>query len=240
MRFFEKGQLVHITSRALIDIFREKDDCYRFIFQFYATNLGKRGNNVYPADAVRAGQALLVGEKIPDRFVIKEHSPLVDVLDFSLVVNHNHFYLLPRIKNAIPILMQRLNNGFAKFFNINHNRKDAVFGSRYKGVLVETDRQSYAVTRYVSIINPLDIFQPGWREEGLKNKKEALDFLKKYEFSSFLDRIGERNSKILAPLEVLERYSFGTSYKGSTEYLEFAEEFLKEREKLDFSNLFVE
>src|SRR3989344_4143346 len=118
--------------------------------------------------------------------------------------------------------------------------KEAVFGSRYKGVLVETDRQSYAVTRYVSIINPLDIFQPGWREEGLKNKKEALDFLKKYEFYSFLDRIGERNSKILAPLEVLERYSFGTSYKGSTEYLEFAEEFLKEREKLDFSNLFVE
>lgn len=240
MRFFEKDQLVHITSRALIDVFRKKEDCYRFIFQFYATNLGKRGNNVYPKDAVRAGKTILMGEKISDKFVVREHPPLVDVLDFSLVINHYHLYLLSRSENAIPILMQRLNNGFAKFFNISHNRKDAVFGSRYKSVIVDTDRQSYAVTRYVSIMNPLDIFQPNWREKGLKNQKEALDFLKNYEFSSFLDRIGERNSEILAPSEILEQYSFGSSSKEREDYLEFAEEFLKERKEPDFFDLFIE
>ncbi len=227
--FFEKNQPAHIVSRTLIDVFRNKEECYRFVFQFYAANFGKRGFNVRIGDAIKAGQALLRGEKIPPRFVIAEHQPLVDLLDFSLVINHYHFYLVPNIENAIPILTQRLNTGFAKSFNLTHNRKDAVFGSRYKGIVVKTDFQSAAVSRYVSIINPLDVFQPGWREGGLKNPEKAFDFLKDYEFSSFPDRVGERNAKILAPAEILEQYSFSISPKGREEYREFVEEFLKER-----------
>ncbi len=227
--FFEKNQPAHIVSRTLIDVFRNKEECYRFVFQFYVANFGKRGFNVRIGDAIKAGQALLRGEKIPPRFVIREHQPLVDLLDFSLVVNHYHFYLVPNIENAIPILTQRLNTGFAKSFNLTHNRKDAVFGSRYKGIVVKTDFQSAAVSRYVSIINPLDVFQPGWREGGLKNPEKAFDFLKDYEFSSFSDRAGERNAEILAPDEILERYSPIGSFNNKKEFQKFAKEFLKER-----------
>ena len=227
--FFEKNQPVHIVSRAVIDIFKKKEDCYRFIFQFYAANLGKRGFNVRIQDAIRAGQALLLGDTIPSKFVIKEHAPLVDLLDFSLVINHDHFYLLPNIDNAVPIFMKKLNNNFAKYFNLIHNRKDAVFGGRYKSVIVKTETQSAAVSRYISIINPLDVFQPGWREGGLKDWNKALEFLEGYEFSSFPDKIGKRNSKILAPKEILEKYSFMSSFKNTKGYQEFAEEFLKEK-----------
>ncbi|MDO8435787.1 MAG: hypothetical protein Q7S82_00150 [bacterium] len=227
--FFEKNQPAHIISRALIDVFRDKEECYRFVFQFYAANLGKRGSNVRIRDAIKAGQALLQGENIPSSFVAKEHPPLVDLLDFSLVINHYHFYLVPNIENAIPILTQKLNTGFAKSFNLTHNRKDAVFGSRYKGVVVKTDFQSDAVSRYVSIINPLDVFQPGWREDGLRDIEKALDFLKDYEFSSFPDKAGERNAKILAPDEILKRYSLIDSPDNKKKFQEFAKEFLKER-----------
>lgn len=226
-RFFEKNKPVHVVSRAVVDIFKNKEDCYRFIFQFYVASLGKRGFNVSTKDAIKAGQALLYEEKIPPRFVVKEHPPLIHLLDFSLVVNHNHFYLLPNSENAIPIFMQKLNNGFAQSFNLLHKRKDAVFGSRYRSVLVENEFQSHAVSRYVSIMNPLDVFQPGWRETGLRNSKEALKFLEDYEFSSFPDKIRKRKSQILAPQEVLEQY---TSFWGSeNEYQEFVEGFLKER-----------
>lgn len=228
-RFFEKGQPFHITSRALVDIFKNKEDCYRFIFQFYVTNLGKRGFNVRIKDAIKAGQALLQGDNIPPKFITKKHPPLVDLLDFSLVVNHYHFYLLSNIDNAIPIFVGRLNNGFAKSFNLIHNRRDAVFGSRYKSVVVKTDFQSAAVTRYITIINPLDVFQPSWREGGLKNYEKALDFLKDYKFSSFLDRIGERNAKILASSKILKRYSFIGNLNNKKEFQEFTKEFLKER-----------
>lgn len=240
MRKFEKNQPVHITSRAVIDIFKANEDCYRFIFQFFAANLGKRRTNLQAKEAVRAGRALLQGEDIPSSFIIERHPPFVDLIDFSLVVNHYHFYLLPRAEEAVSILMKRLNDGFAKFFNITHNRKDTVFGSRYKGVAISNDRQSYAVCRYVSVINPLDVFQPGWRGKGLKNWKEARDFLENYKFSSFQDRINKRKAKILAPAEILEQYSFGVSSLGREEYREFVEEFLKERQRPDFSSLFLE
>lgn len=236
--FFEKNRPVHIVSRAVegIKIFSQEEDCYRFIFHFYAVNLGKRNSNIRGKDIIKAGQALLQGEKIPSKFIIEQHPPLVFLLDFSFVINHYHFYLLPNIQNSVPLLMQKLNNGFAKYFNLKHNRRDTLFGSRYKSVLVETEFQSDAVSRYVSVINPLDVFQPDWRERGLENWEEALEFLKNYRFSSFPDKIGKRSSKILAPKEILERYSFKS--ENEEEYLEFIKTFLKERKK--FTPLFIE
>ncbi len=223
-----------------MDVFRDEEDCYKFIFHLYASNLGKRGFNISTKDIAKAGRALLYGETLSPRFVINEHPPLVEILDFSLVINHNHFYLLPKTENAIPVLMQKLNNSFAKSFNLKYNRKDAVFGSRYKGAVVKDDRQSYAVSRYVSIINPLDVFQPGWRENGLRDIKGAREFLENYEFSSFPDKIGKRNSKILAPAKILKQYSFDVSSDGGGEYENFAEEFLKERQEQDRASLFLE
>lgn len=103
--FFEKNQPVHIVSRAVegLKIFNTKEDCYRLVFQFYAANVGRKNSNLHPKDAIKAGQALLWGEKVSSRFIIKEHPPLVDLLDFSLVINHHHFYLLPNVENIIPL-----------------------------------------------------------------------------------------------------------------------------------------
>ena len=237
--FFEKNQPVHIISRAVegIKIFEREEDCYRFIFHFQAANLGKRGLNVKGIDATKAGKSLLQGEEISQRLITTQHIPLVHLLDFSLVMNHYHFYLLPNIENSLSLFMQKLNNGFAKYYNLKHNRKDALFGSRYKSILVETEFQSDAVSRYINIINPLDVFQPGWRVKGLTDWEEASTFLNNYQFSSFPDKVGQRNSKILAPAEILERYSFKLDNK--EDYQKFTEEFLRQK-LISFQPLFLE
>ena len=85
------------------------------------------------------------------------------------------------------------------------------------------------------MINPLDVFQPGWREDGLKNWQKAFGFLENYQFSSFPDKIGKRKSIILASAEVLEKY-LTISSKNPKDYQEFVENFLKER--LGASNKF--
>jgi len=231
--FFERNQAFHIVSRAVeaIKIFANEEDCYRFIFHFQAANLGRRNTNLKGKDIIKAGQALLRGEKIPPKFIIAEHPPFVYLIDFSLVITHYHLYLSPNIENSIPFLIQKLNNGFAKSFNLRHNRRDTLFGSRYKSILVKTEPQSEVVRRYVSIINPLDVYQPGWRENGLKDWKGAFKFLESYQFSSFPDQIGKRRVQILAPKEILERYSFKRDSEGQKEYLKFVEDFLKEKLK---------
>lgn len=227
--FFEKNQPVHIVSRAVegIKIFGNEEDCYRFIFHFWAANYGKRNPNIRGRDIIKAGQALLTGEEIPSKFLIEEHPPLVYLLDFSLVINHYHLYLTPNIENSVPSFIKRLNNGFSKYFNLKHDRKGTLFGDRYKSILVGTEFQSDAVSRYVSIINPLDVFQPDWREKGLRDWEESFKFLENYQFSSFPDKIGKRNSLILAPKEILERYSI--LYKDREECRKFVEEFLRQK-----------
>jgi len=226
--FFEKDRPVHIISRAVggLKIFQKEEDAFRFIFQLQTVNLGKRSTNLKNKDMADAGRALLRGEKIPSDFIIQQHPPLINLLDFSLVVNHYHFYLLSNTENIIPAFMQKLNTSFAKYFNTKYKRKDILFGSRYKGVLIKDQFQSDAVSRYVSIVNPLDVFQPKWREKGLENWEKAIKFLENYEFSSFPDKVNKRQSKILAPKEVLEKYSLG---QNEQEYREFTENFLKEK-----------
>ena len=40
-------------------------------------------------------------------------------------------------------------------------------------------------------LNPLSIIEKGWKENSIKNKKEAEEFLEKYKFSSYLDFLGK-------------------------------------------------
>jgi len=237
--FFEKNQLFHIVSRAVEEreIFEKEEDCYRFVFQIYAANIGKPAFNLWKKDTIKVAKALLAGEEVSAKFVIKEHSPLVYILDWSLVVTHLHFYLVPNIENMVPLFIKKLNGGFAKYFNLKYGREGTLFGRRYKSIAVRDEFQSDAVSRYVSTINPLDVYQPGWRENGLKNLDEAFEFLLNYQFSSFPDKAGKRNSKITAPKEILERYC-STNHLSREEYVKFVRDFLKK--KLFSQDLFLE
>lgn len=237
--FFEENQPFHIVSRAVEErkIFENEEDCFRFIFQIHAANIGKPAFKLWKKDIIRAAKSLLAGEEVSSKLIIKEHPLLVYILDFSLVINHYHFYLVPNIENGVPIFMKKLNGGFAKYFNFKYGRRGSLFGSRYKSIPVQSEFQSDAVSQYVSIINPLDVYQRGWRDEGLKDLNEAFKFLENYQFSSFPDKIGKRNSKIVASKEVLEKYC-STSNLNKDEYLKFVEDFLKQ--KLSFQPSFLE
>lgn len=227
---FEENQPFHITSRAVEErkIFEKEEDCYRFIFQTSAVNVGKPAYNLNRRDIIKVAESLLYGEDVSQKFITKEHPPLVSILDFSLVINHYHFYLISNIENGVLDFIKKLNISFAMYFNLKYNRKGSLFGSRYKSVPVETDFQSNAVSRYVSIINPLDVYQGGWREDGLNNEEQAFEFLRNYKFSSFPDKIGERFSRIIAQKEVLEKYC-PIQNLNKQDYLKFVRQFLKER-----------
>ena len=115
-----------------------------------------------------------------------------------------------------------------------------MFNGPYKSIPIKTEFQAKAVSRYINIINPLDVYQPGWRKKGLKNKKEAFEFLKNYQFSSFPDKIKKRESKILAPKEIREKYFPETkSKKNRGDYIQFVNDFL-ENKLHSFQELFLE
>lgn len=208
-------------------------------FSFILLILGSPCPGLWRKDIIRAAQSLLQGEDLSSKFVIKEHIPFVNILDFSLVANHYHFYLASNTDNGVPLFMHKLNLGFAMYFNLKYERMGALFGSRYKSIPVKIEAQSYVVSNYVGIINPLDVYQPGWRNDGFNDLEKAFKFLESYEFSSFPDKIGKRKSKILAPKEIFERYFSRADIGNKNEYIQFVKDFLEQRLE-DSRPLFLE
>jgi len=239
--YFEKMVPYHIISRAVEGrkIFLEENDLYRCIFQMYAANVGKPASNIRRQDIKKAALAILNGEEIPKNLIITEHSSLVSRFSFSFVINHRHEILLPNIEGGISKYLQKVNNGFAKYYNLKHNRKANLFERPYKAVPVTTNSQLDALICYVNVKNPLDVYQPHWSEKGLKNLKEARLFLENYQFSSFPDLFGERNCKLLAPKSEIEKILGKEIIKNREVYLKFIEDYLNKK-LIALSSLFLE
>lgn len=225
---FEKSIPYHVLSRTVEKkkIFVTEEDCFRFAFQMYAANIGKPAFNLHRRDMIKAGHDLLNGERIPEKLLIIEHPPLVNFLSFVLVVNHHHFILVPNIEYGIPKYMQKLNTGFAMYFNLKHNRNGNLFEKPYKIIPIQTNFQLDAVLRYVNVKNVLDVYQPGWREKGLKDEKLAFKFLENYQLSSFPDLFGKRNSKILALREIIEKYLGKEITINNEDFVNFIKDYL--------------
>lgn len=238
---FEVNRPYHILNRAVDgkEIFIREEDCYRFIFQMYAANIGKPALNLRRKDVIKCAQAILEGEEISSNFIIEEHPPLVGILSFALIISHYHFNLVPIVDGGVSKYMQRLNIGFAKYYNLKHGRRGTLFESRYKSIVIQSDFQLDAVTRYINIINPIDVHRSGWREEGLNDYKKAFDFLDSYQFSSFPDIFGKRSSGVLASEKFLKIYLKEKQSGNRKDNLDFVKDFLKG--KLSDSNfIFLE
>jgi len=238
---FEKSIPYHLLIRTVEkrEIFVAEEDCWRFIFQIYVANIGRPALNLKRRDIIKAGQAILYGEEIPENFIIIEHPPLVNIFSFVLVITHNHLILVPNVENGISKYTQKLKTGFAMYFNLKYNRHGNLFEKPYKIIPIQTDFQLDAVLRYVNVKNVLDVYQPGWREKGLKDEKKALEFLNKYQFSSFPDLFSKRNSKILAHRSILEKYLGKEITESKEEYLNFIKDYLQKNLK-SFYPIFLE
>ncbi|MCD5396288.1 MAG: hypothetical protein LR000_01300 [Candidatus Pacebacteria bacterium] len=224
----------HVITRAIDGrkIFARKAEVLRFIFQSYVANIGSPAPNFYRQKIESAAQAILNGEEVPKRLIITPHPPLVYCLSFVLVVNHIHEILVSNTEDGISRYLQCRHNGFAKYYNLKHNRKGNLFERPTKIIPIKKESQFEAVFKYINIINVLDVYQPDWREKGLYNEKEALKFLEKYPFSSFPDFFGERNCKLLAPKEILGQFFGEGLFQHKEEYLKSYKTFLSEHNKL--------
>ena len=87
--------------------------------------------------------------------------------------------------------MRKLSNGYTGYFNEKYDRKGVggLFQGRYKSVRIKDDRQLLAIFNYVHT-NPVELVEPRWKDLIVKNKKNALNFLETYKWSSYHDYMG--------------------------------------------------
>jgi putative transposase len=119
-------------------------------------------------------------------------NPLVHIHAFSLMPNHYHLLLSEVTENGISNFMQKLNMGYAKYFNERHDRSGYLWQGRHKKILVQNDAHFVYIPYYIHL-NALDLSMPKWRDGKIPNAHRAIERLKAYRWSSFNDYFGEEN-----------------------------------------------
>src|SRR3989344_2047874 len=182
----EKVRPYHIRGTAVegIEIFEREEDRARFVFQMYAANIGRPVINMYRKNISLVSNAILQGEEIPEGFLVKEHEPLVHVFSFVLGKDRYHLGLVAAKKDGIPVFMQKLNLGFAKYYNLKYKRRGMLFHGRFKSVAVVNPRQLETLMKFINIKKPADF--------------HGLEMLQTYSYSSFPDLFAERRSHLIS------------------------------------------
>ncbi|OGN00807.1 MAG: hypothetical protein A3I26_00675 [Candidatus Yanofskybacteria bacterium RIFCSPLOWO2_02_FULL_43_10] len=181
-------EIYHVLNRGVDKriIFEDKQDYFRFIHDLYEFNDQERVETTFRdfRDYGADGKIAKINRGA--------RKLLVDILAFCLMPNHYHLMLSPRIENGISIFMQKLNMGYAKYFNQKNKRVGVLFQGPYKKIPVTNETHFLHLPFYIHF-NPLDLSFPEWRENKISNPEGALNFLKPYRWSSHLDYLGIKN-----------------------------------------------
>lgn len=122
----------------------------------------------------------------------KEKNKIVDVLIWCEMPNHFHIMTHNRIEKGASLFAQKVTGGYTMQFNLHHQRSGTLFQGRTKVITVNHEAHWLHLPFYI-LANPLDIYQPGWKERGLRDPKKAFTFLKNYRWSALSDLLGKEN-----------------------------------------------
>ena len=148
---------------------------------------------------------------------------VVELNAFAIMPNHFHLLIQEKAKGGISKYLQRLQGGYAKYFNTRYQRGGHVFRGSFRAVPVEKDKQLLYLSAYIHR-NPRVL-------ERWKNREIS------YPWSSYQDFAKEnRWEELLNPAIILDQFS---SMKAHKEFVETSSAKLKENE-VQLGSLFLE
>lgn len=219
---YRNNNFYHVYNRGVDSriIFIEESDYVRFLHCLYEFNDEKaalRYNWLSKKEEI-----LNLDKKNPRKLLVNIHC-------FCLMNNHFHLILEQITEGGITRFMRKLGTGYTMYFNEKYERSGALFQGKFKAILIDNDEYIMHLSRYIHL-NPVDIIDSGWRKDGIKDAKYALDFLNKYRWSSFMDYIGINNFPSVTKREFIRNY-----FKQTKDYLKFINSILTENNLKEFS-----
>ena len=187
---FANGEIYHIILRAIdgIELFRQRGDYLRMIHSLFEFNdLLPLSSNLRVTHHRCNEEIYLITAERRER----ERKLLVEILAFCLMPNHVHLLVRQLQDGGIKKFMQKF-GGYATYFNKKYHRQGYLFQGRYRAVQIKDDNQLITVFVYIHT-NPIAIIYPKWKENGIRDTKRAIRYLKEYRWSSYLDFIGVKN-----------------------------------------------
>lgn len=169
-------EFYHVLNRGVDKrkVFLEEVDYVRFLHDCYVFNdvMGVDPNH-------RLKKGIKDGEG-------KRHQPLVTMHAFCLMPNHYHMLVSENREGGMSLFMRKLNMGYAKYFNEKYERSGVLWQGTFKKIPIKRDAHFMYIPYYIHL-NPLDLALPSWRTSCVRDTDKALNYLRKYRWSSFQD-----------------------------------------------------
>ena len=129
---------------------------------------------------------------------------LVNIVCYSTSQNHYHFILEQLVDEGIEKFMQKLGNGYTKYFNHKHKRSGVLFQGAFKSIHIDSNEYLLHLSVYINLNNLVhgrtlghSMSKSSWGEyikgceaelcqnkgvvlEQFKNKKEYKEFAEKF------------------------------------------------------------
>ena len=192
---FAFGEYYHIYNRgnSKQKIFNNKEDYLHFIGLMYVCNQKEN----FKADNLSKGQ---------DLFEAERKGELVNIGAYCLMPNHFHILITEAEDGDISKFIQKLSTAYVMYFNKKYERSGGLFEGKFKSQHIAEDRYLKYIFSYIHL-NPIKLIDGKWKKEGIKDKKNATEFLRHYFFSSFSDFIGiNRVQKQVLNLKLFPKY----------------------------------
>lgn len=179
-------EFYHLYNRGVEKrkVFLHRADYERFETLLYLANQTK------PADLKYQGRSFAEIREA------RAGDPLVEIVAYCLMPNHFHLLVRECVEGGIARFMQKLTTGYTMYFNKRNERSGALFEGTYKARHVPDDRYFRYLVSYIHL-NPIKLFDPKWKENGIRDYAEAERYLEHYAHSSYLDYAGRERIQAL-------------------------------------------
>lgn len=177
------GETYHIFNRGAhkAEVFTNAEDFNRFLMLLYLCNSSEP---VVMRDALRSGRMPLYNYP-------KGDARLVSIFAYSLMPNHFHIVARQETEKGMTIFMKKVLVAYSMYFNTKYEHSGVLFQGRFKSSHVGDEAYFRWIFSYVHL-NPIDLVESGWKENGIRDAKRVRSFLQGYRQSSYPDYSGSR------------------------------------------------
>ncbi len=213
---FVPGSYYHICNRSNDEqpIFLDEKDHIRFLFSilFCQASVSFYNLNRQISHFVKHSVFNISPNTLEEVLTTRK----VELSTFTTMPNHFHLLIQEKAKGGISFYLQRLQNGYAKYFNTKYKKQGHLFQGAFRAIPVETNEQLLYLSAYIHR-NPRELKE--W-----KNKETE------YPWSSYQDFVNNnRWGELLKPDIILNQFSSVNKYR---EFIETSTAKLKPKESI--------
>jgi putative transposase len=146
-------------------------------------------------------------------------SKLVEIISYCLNPNHYHLILKQIRERGIEKFMQRVGNGYTKYYNQRNDRSGVLFQGPFKSAHIDANKYFLYVSAYVNMNHFIHGYENGYTAS-IRNP---------WKYSSLPDYLGRRNGTLCNKTPILNQFKNIQEYK---EFLINNGTYLKEKKDM--------